>query len=248
MNVAVMRSMLDAGVDANTVWQLSENYRLELKPEDQQDLKTLWETATSFGSPATKPLELFEIAVAQRSNFESELETALTTPRATARLLVWLPVIGLLSAQIVGLNPLQSLSSTLGKIIFGVAIALTVLGRWLSQRMLEKTFSINPRVEMSPLLIALRLDSGAPLEHQSETSPEIADLISLSAKTGASLSPLLISLFVQQQQHAYQQAITSARELGVRVLIPLGLTSLPAFVLVSVIPILISSLGSIQIS
>jgi tight adherence protein B len=247
MNIVAMRSMLQAGVDAKTVWDLSDDYRKNLDSSDSDDLETLWEAANKYGSAASKPLELFDIALTQRQSFQSELETALTTPKATARLLVWLPVIGLLSAQIVGLNPFQSLSSTLGRIIFGVAIGLTVLGNWITRRMFEKTSATTPRVDLEPLLMALRLDAGAALSADSELSPETLQLIKLSAATGAQLNPLLIASFVQNQQLAYQQAIANARELGVRVLIPLGLTSLPAFVLISVIPILISSLGSIQV-
>lgn len=248
MSVGVMRSMLAAGVDARTVWDMSADYRENLKQTDVEDLNSLWQAANSYGSGAQLPLELFELAISQRADFEAELETALSTPRSTARLLIWLPLIGLLSAQIVGLNPLAALTATLGQLVFGFALLLTILGRKLSNRMLSKITAKPPRADLEPLLIALRLKSGARLEKPQLPSEQVSKLLELSISTGAALAPLLISHFVMEQQRVYREGITKARELGIRILIPLGLTSLPAFVMVSVIPILISSLGSIQIN
>lgn len=248
MSLGEMRGMLEAGVDARTVWELSASYRENLNQSDAADLNSLWQAANNFGSGAQLPLEMFELAVSQRKDFESELETALSTPRSTARLLIWLPVIGLLSAQIVGLNPFAALNTTLGQLVFGFALLLTILGRKLSNRMLRKVSATPPRADLEPLLIAMRLKSGARLEKPQMPSEQMTKLMQLSVSTGAALSPLLISHFLMEQQRVYQEGINKARELGIKILIPLGLTSLPAFVMVSVIPILISSLGSIRVN
>jgi pilus assembly protein TadC len=60
--------------------------------------------------------------------------------------------------------------------------------------------------------------------------------------TGAPVTPLLTLLADQHRQRARAVAMDAARALGVRVAGPLGLCFLPAFVLVAVVPLILSLL------
>jgi pilus assembly protein TadC len=77
---------------------------------------------------------------------------------------------------------------------------------------------------------------------------EAPDLQSLGAiltrtrNTGAPVTPLLVLLADQQRQRAKAVAMDSARALGVRVAGPLGLCFLPAFLVVAVVPLIVSLL------
>jgi pilus assembly protein TadC len=77
---------------------------------------------------------------------------------------------------------------------------------------------------------------------------EASDLQALSAiltrveATGAPVTPLLTLLADQHRQRAKAAAMDAARALGVRVAGPLGLCFLPAFVLVAVVPLVLSLL------
>jgi pilus assembly protein TadC len=77
---------------------------------------------------------------------------------------------------------------------------------------------------------------------------DAADLQSLGAiltrtrTTGAPVTPLLVLLADQQRQRARAVAMDSARALGVRVAGPLGLCFLPAFLVVAVVPLIVSLL------
>ncbi|MFL6287470.1 MAG: type II secretion system F family protein, partial [Actinomycetes bacterium] len=77
---------------------------------------------------------------------------------------------------------------------------------------------------------------------------EASDLQALGAiltrvdSTGAPVTPLLTLLADQHRQRARAVAMDAARALGVRVAGPLGLCFLPAFVLVAVVPLVVSLL------
>ena len=67
-------------------------------------------------------------------------------------------------------------------------------------------------------------------------------ILSRAETSGAPVTPLLALLADQQRQRARGVAMDAARALGVRVAGPLGLCFLPAFVLIAIVPLVISLL------
>lgn len=61
--------------------------------------------------------------------------------------------------------------------------------------------------------------------------------------TGASAAPALRSAAVEERQARRRRAREATSKLGVRLVLPLGLCFLPAFVLIGVVPVLISLAG-----
>ena len=76
----------------------------------------------------------------------------------------------------------------------------------------------------------------------------VASLMRRSSTTGASVSPMLSMLAEQQRQQARLVALDAARTLGVRATGPLGLCFLPAFVLVAVVPLVVSLVSWIDVT
>ena len=70
----------------------------------------------------------------------------------------------------------------------------------------------------------------------------VASLLRRTSTTGAAVAPLLSMLAEQHRQQARLVALDAARTLGVRAAGPLGLCFLPAFVLVAVVPLVVSLL------
>ena len=67
----------------------------------------------------------------------------------------------------------------------------------------------------------------------------INDLVLLSIQTGVGLTPLIEAKIKALILSGRTQALVSARALSVRLLIPLGLTVLPAFLILTTVPMLI---------
>lgn len=70
----------------------------------------------------------------------------------------------------------------------------------------------------------------------------VASLLRRTSTTGAAVAPMLSMLAEQHRQQARLVALDAARTLGVRATGPLGLCFLPAFVLVAVVPLVVSLL------
>lgn len=94
--------------------------------------------------------------------------------------------------------------------------------------------------------VAFRLDRGATW-HQAWTFEKIPqplkDLqqsLGFLLETGAPTAELLTVMADRQRRHSYRFAEQSAARLGVKLVVPLGLCSLPAFICLGVIPVLIS--------
>lgn len=95
--------------------------------------------------------------------------------------------------------------------------------------------------------VATAMDAGAGADEawmlvEATDLQSVASLVRRSSTTGAAVAPMLSMLAEQQRQQARLVALDAARTLGVRATGPLGLCFLPAFVLVAVVPLVVSLL------
>ena len=95
-------------------------------------------------------------------------------------------------------------------------------------------------------MVERRLSLGADWQTAwtfSEPVPELKDLqrtLGFLLETGAPTADLLTVMADRQRRHSFRFAEQSAAKLGVHLVVPLGLCSLPAFICLGVIPVLIS--------
>ncbi|WP_345714040.1 type II secretion system F family protein, partial [Kineococcus glutinatus] len=82
--------------------------------------------------------------------------------------------------------------------------------------------------------------AGAPAELEPLHGPLL-----LSAATGAPAAELLEAGSAQLRREQRRRAEVAAARLGARLVLPLGLCTLPAFVLLGVVPVLLSLAGSV---
>jgi tight adherence protein B len=156
--------------------------------------------------------------------------------------LLWLPAGTVLMSELAGLETLQGLMQPAGLVALAFAIALLVLGAKLSGRILKR---LKPPDSSARELLALQicLSSGMGLQQLRRTLPKLSDraqeLISMSQQTGASLSNLLVSEVAASNQRAVSESLTQAKKLSVALLIPLAATTLPAFLLLTIVPMII---------
>lgn len=69
---------------------------------------------------------------------------------------------------------------------------------------------------------------------------EVARLIVFSRRTGVALAPLLQGLAVDMRRSEQRRRQVAAARLGVRLVVPLGVCILPAFVLMGILPVVIT--------
>ncbi|WP_342023684.1 type II secretion system F family protein [Arthrobacter citreus] len=93
-----------------------------------------------------------------------------------------------------------------------------------------------------------RLPAGYPRPNRAgvKRSPaaELRDALTFVATTGAPSAAVLLATAAQLRRRRSREAERRAAALGVRLVVPLGLCALPAFIVLTVVPLLLSLLPS----
>ena len=233
MQLRELAALLSAGIDLKTA----------LKQVDFQKLPRELELAISLGAP----LKTLLISLANQQESEqkakAELAQALAVPRATRRLLLWLPFATLLFTLLLGISSLASLGNPLVLASLALGACLLLAGNKITKRMLSGFSSDFYLTELQQFLIAVK--AGMTTGEINKSFPHllpnsrIRKLIELTNQTGASLGALIESEIENSIQTQLSEKVTALRQLSVRLLIPLGLTTLPAFMLFTIPPTMV---------
>ena len=256
--MATMRQMsglLGAGLGLRQARKQLEADIANFRSEELLQFDRIWAVATKSGGPATHAIgRLADVFDLQRK-MHNEITLAYAAPRSTARLVTLLPVITLLLAQLVGLNPWGVIAEFgVGSISVAVGCALLWVGHRWSTNMIRKAAptaqdpgsfldclaaAVQAGLPFAPAL-ALVVDSCDFDERSVEEDQRlIASSVELSRTQGIGLAGLLASIADSKRER--QRFIDSERiaKLSVSLMVPLGLAVLPAFVLITIVPIAI---------
>ena len=78
-------------------------------------------------------IERLAVSIETTMDVEATLANELAAPRATVRLLAFLPVVGIAMGYVLGADPLAWFVGTgIGKATFLAAVGLTIVGSWWS--------------------------------------------------------------------------------------------------------------------
>lgn len=258
-------ALVGAGLPATQAKTMTQDKINQFSPLQAQQFEFIWGLAFQIGGPITLTLErLAEVFDRQQKNL-SEIQLAFAGPQATARLVSWLPLAALALAQLVGMNPLGAITGSIaGLVSVLLGAGLLAVGQRWSKRLLEKADSktLDPGAFIDAVLIGLqaglplRKSEAAAKEHfkvvfqQEVTEKDIAVIKSvaeLARDSGAALTRILAAEADQlREQERYEISEKIAR-LGIRLMIPLGVAVLPAFILIAIVPIAISLLSNGQL-
>lgn len=258
-------ALIGAGLPANQAKSMSEEKINQFSSQQAQQFEFIWGLAFQIGGPVTQTLErLAEVFDRQQKNL-SEIQLAFAGPQATARLVSWLPLVALALAQLVGMNPLGAVTgSTAGLVSVLLGFGLLAVGQRWSKRLLAQANSnaLDPGAFIDGVLVGLQ--GGLPLRKSEQAAQEhfkvvfqqdvadkdlavIKSVADLARDSGAALSKILSAEADRlREQERYQISEQIAR-LGIRLMIPLGVAVLPAFILIAIVPIAISLLSNGQL-
>ena len=224
-----------------------------------------WDVATAAGAPLSRCLRDLAVSFRELGQLQRDVEVALAGPRATARMVMGLPVIGILLGMLMGFDTLGTLLTTVPGLFCLGAGALLMLGgaRW--NRVLVRRAgdgAVTPGLELDLMAIAmggggslpraralvdraiLRFEIGRTGPESAESSAALRAVLELAERAGVPAAELLRS----EAEHARLVARTDgqrrAATLAVALMLPLGICILPAFMLVGVAPLLISVVSS----
>lgn len=222
-------------------------------------LAAAWRVASDAGAPLAGTLEAIADALRDVDLTEREMATALSGPAATSRLVMVLPVVGLLFGFALGFDTFTVLATTpAGWACAVIGLGLLWSGRRWSLALLERASrrATTPGLTLDLLAIGVggggsieraKASAAEALEHCGLPSDEIAvaeQILELSRKAGVPAAGLLRAEAAQQRSTARSKGARAAAKLGVTLMLPLGLCVLPAFITLGVVPLMIAVITS----
>lgn len=235
MRPAELASLLESGVDLKTALYQADGFDL-----------TPVRFAIDSGAELVPILWQHERQLRNSEQASAQLTQALAVPTATRKLLIWLPALSLVIAQFMGLTSLSDYANPLVLFSLLLGVLLLVLGSKISARQLA---SAQMALDMSALQdFLVCISAGLNLSQIARHRPDlladerVSRLQQLSISTGAALMPLVGAAIERSLASQLAKQIEKLQQLSVRILIPLGLTTLPAFLLFTIPPILVGSL------
>lgn len=276
--------------------QLLEN-STRMRPHSRErlhDLQLSLRMSESAGAPLATSLERAAEHAEERIDALLGRQSALAAPRATGRILSWLPLLGLGLGVLMGSDPVGVLTgSVLGALTGLLGLGLAFAGRrWtaaLVHRAEVESAASNGAEQISNMppvdtalvleLLAAQLRAGlAPLAalgtlaealnsralhtvcqrlqmgsnwgsawsgSAAGTFGELRDALAPAYTGGAPSTALLLSLADAHRLSERRASERAAGKLSVALVVPLGLCSLPAFICLGIVPILISLLPTL---
>lgn len=234
MRPAALSALISSGVPLRQALE-------ELSVENLDD--ELLNLAVEVGAPLAPTLKVLEQQLIHQERAQSELSQAQAVPQATRKLLLWLPVGTVVLSQLAGLETLRGLLEPMGIVALVLALGLLYLGARITARMLKKFAAEPDRLVRELIAIKICLSAGMGLRaiqiRLGQMGDEALRLILLSERTGAALGSLIDSEIEALNQRAISNQLTAAKKLSVSLLIPLSATTLPAFLLLTIVPMVI---------
>ena len=223
-------------------------------------LAAAWLVATGAGAPLAPTLQRFAASLRDLGTNERDARTALAGPRATTRMVVVLPLIGILFGLALGFDTLGTLVGSIpGAACLVLGVVLILIARWWSAVLIRRARppTVVPGLALDLMAIAVsggasipraravvavaREECGLPID-TAETA--IDEVLRLSARAGVPAALLLRSGADAARRAARSAGERSAATLAVTLMLPLGLCILPAFMLLAVAPLMLSVVSS----
>lgn len=227
-------------------------------------LAAAWTVATDMGAPLAPSLAQFAAGLRSLADAQRETEVALAGPVATGRLVLALPVVGVVLGVFLGFDTIRTLLTTVpGLVCLAAGVGLLLVSRQWNRRLVAaaQPKEVMPGLEFE--LFAIAVAGGASLDRARESvdaalsfaksffagegnkdSAQLEAVLALSQRAGVPAAALLRAEADEARRDARAAAQKRAAELGVRLMIPLGVCVLPAFMLLGVAPLLISVIAT----
>nr|WP_081996952.1 type II secretion system F family protein [Microbacterium sp. ZOR0019] len=219
------------------------------------DLAAAWEIATTVGAPLAEVLRIIAESLRDAASAADDVRIALAEPAGTARLLLWMPLAGLLLGFALGFDTLGVIVGTpLGAGCVVVGLLLVLAARQWTKGLLRRAKPAPGTPGMRAELVAVALAGGASIDRalalvddssaSGGSDERIRAVLDLSRAAGVPAVELLRASAAQDRHAARVGGRLRAAKLSTRLLIPLGVCTLPAFLLLGVAPMLLSVLSS----
>ncbi len=210
-----------------------------------------WSVATVVGAPLADALRAMAAALRDADEGRDEIRVALAEPASTSRLMTWLPLLSVGLGVVLGFDTLAALATPAGLACAAVGAVLMIVARRWTARMVAAAQPPPGVPGLYPELVAIALTGGVSLaraqqlaaahESPDEESPR---LLALSGEAGIPAVELLRAAAALERHRARTDGRLRAAALATRLMLPLGVCVLPAFMVLGVAPLVLGILGT----
>ena len=238
------------------------------------EVAAAWAVASTVGAPMGDVLRVVADALDDALSTADEVRVALAEPSGTARLLLWLPGVGVLLGTALGFDTLPVLfGHPLGLVCLAAGLGLTLLARLWTAALVRRAQPRPGIPGMHAELLAVALSGGASIpratalvaeesdaavaagsssggrsghagDHGHEAETSLDRVLRLSARAGVPAVDLLRAEAARARRAERVRGRLGAARLSTRLLLPLGACTLPAFLLLGVAPLALSVLST----
>lgn len=230
--------------------------------EQSLGLRYLLQVSLDSGSAVATELEFVAEMFSSRERATQRIEIAHASPKSTARLMLWLPLLILGMAQFLGWGVLDSLlQRPVIAVSIVIGLALLLISRFITSVLLNRAKPKESFIGFYLLGVALQVSGGTTLDKAQtraaslykevfQTTPpadeqKILDQVrALVERNGARANELLRKQSKLMQEVHQQSIELKIEKLGIRLMVPLGLGVLPAFVFLAIVPLMVTTLGA----
>ncbi|WP_344739989.1 type II secretion system F family protein [Microbacterium awajiense] len=214
-------------------------------------LAAAWQVAVVVGAPLAPSLRAIAAAADDARRAGDEVRVALAEPAATARLMGWLPAVGLALGVALGFDTVGVLlTGPAGWACLAAGAVLTVVGRRWSARLVRRAGEGAGIPGLQDDLLAIALSGGVSIDRARTLVVEAtgsapgadAPVLELSRRAGVPAVELLRATAALARHDVRTAGRMRAAQLASKLLLPLGVCTLPAFLLLGVAPMLLSVL------
>jgi tight adherence protein B len=220
-------------------------------------LSAIWTVAIESGASLAPTLARAADVLRDLAQSAREVEVALSGPRATSRVVLALPALGVGLGMLLGFDVIGAFATVPGAICLGAGgILIAIAVRW-NRRLVLWARERDATAGLGFDLVAIALAGGGSVERAWQrvvAACEEADVagpgaaeeaaVAFSRAAGVPVAELLRAEADEARREARAAAASRAAALETRLLLPLGLCVLPAFVLLGVAPIAIAIVSS----
>jgi tight adherence protein B len=230
-------------------------------PDKNPGLRYLLQVAMHSGASVANEIDAVADLCFQAEHSLDRIKVAYAGPKSSSTLVIWLPVITLVIAQLAGFDLLATIGSrpiVLASI--GLGALLLLLARQVSKTFIRRASPKQSFYGYYLMGVCLETSGGASLNQAQRSAYEIyeevfgeppsgkdqlamAEISNLVELTGARVGDLLKANALNLQREISVANEIGIERLGVKLMLPLGLAVLPAFICLAVIPLLASMFG-----
>ncbi|MBH0054891.1 type II secretion system F family protein [Salinibacterium sp. SWN139] len=221
-------------------------------------LAAAWFVAGQVGAPLAAALRTHARALRMLVHIQREVATALAAPVATARMVLALPAVGLIFGALLGFDTLGVLFTTpigWGCLVVGGGL-IVIAVRW-NIRLVRSATPTHAAPGLECELMAVAVSGGGSLVQARavvtqalerfglpDDGSHLDEVLRLSQEAGVPAAELLRAEADEVRLTADADARAGAAALSVRLMLPLGLCVLPAFMVLGVLPLMVAVISS----